>query len=784
MRPSRDLGRAVRSRFVVLLFSLVLLAAGAVFSQETDPPPATPSPTPGQSASEDAAGADDPFPPPVHETTLEATFDPDTRRVDGRQRLRWRNTASVPVEELQFHLYLNAFSSSESTFMRGSGGEMRGSEHGGEGWGFIEVDAMRLPDGTDLAAVEEFLRPDDGNPDDRTVARYPLPRPLAPGEWVELDIEFTSQLPEPPFARTGTFQDYVLAGQWFPKIAVFEDAGDRGREEPGWNAHQFHPASEFYADFGTYDATLTLPARYAGKVGATGRLVESRRGEDPELGDTVTVRFRQEGVHDFAWTADPDFLVLEDRFDPATDVPADFRRRWAETLGVDEAELELTPVELTLFLQPAHADQVERYMESAKAAIRGYGVRLGAYPYDTLTLVDPPWGALGSGGMEYPTFITLGTHPLLQVPGFRGVLAPEIVTVHEFGHQYFQGMIANNEFEESWIDEGINTYYENEVMDDDYGDSGVSLFGMETSYAEGLRGGLDGGEFRDPMVTPSWGYLTRGSYGLNSYNRPGVVLNHLEGLLGEAAFHRAMREFFQRHRFSHPSTADFEATIQEATGRNLEWFFSQALHSTRNLDYSVRTLTNRKIRDPKGIFWRAGERYEVGGEGSDTEEGDTEEGDTEEDDAEEGEADEADTADDEAGEGEAGDGEAGEGDTGDEEAGEADEADDAGDPRWRSQVVVFRHGEFIHPVTLEVTFDDGRVVRREWDGENRWARWTFTGPSKVVSAEIDPDHLWTLDHNRLNNSITTETDPAPALAFTTDLLYWFQLLMAATGLVG
>ncbi len=749
MQPPRDLGREARSRFATLLVSLLLLVtAGAVLSQEPAPPEPAATPASGEPPGDAATVADGPFPPPVHETTLEATFDPETRRIDGRERLRWRNTSSVPVPDLQFHLYLNAFSSSETTFMRGSGGAMRGSEHGGEGWGFIEVDAMRLPDGTDLAAVEEFIRPDDGNPDDRTVARYPLPRPVAPGEWIELDIEFTSQLPEPPFARTGTFQDYVLAGQWYPKIAVFEDAGDRGRAEPGWNAHQFHPASEFYADFGTYDTTLTLPARYAGKIGATGRQLESRRGEDPELGETVTVLYRQEGVHDFAWTADPDYLVVEDRFDPGTDVPADFRRHWAETLGVGEAELELSPVELTLLLQPAHADQAERYIESAKAAIRGYGVRLGAYPYDTLTLVDPPWGALGSGGMEYPTFITLGTHPLLQVPGFRGILAPEIVTVHEFGHQFFQGMIANNEFEESWIDEGINTYYENEVMDDEYGDFGVSLLGMETSYAEGMRGGLDGGEFRDPMVTPSWRYLTRGSYGLNSYSRPGLVLNHLEGLLGEEAFHRAMREFFQRHRFSHPSTADFERTIQEATGEDLEWFFSQALHSTRNLDYSVRTLGNRKVRDPKGIFWRAGERYEVGGEDGDDEEGD-----------------------------------------GGEEDGEGNAAAGGGDgedegTRWRSRVVVFRHGEFIHPVTLEVTFEDGRVIRRQWEGENRWARWTFTGPSKVASAEIDPDHLWTLDHNRLNNSITAEPDRAPATAITTDLLYWFQLLMAATGLVG
>jgi hypothetical protein len=713
---------------------LALAAALTILGQAepaAEPPPAEVPPA----AADDAAG---PFPPPVHQTRIEAVFDPETRRIDGRERLRWHNTASVPVSELQFHLYLNAFSSNQSTFMRGSGGEMRGARHDGRGWGWIEVESMELPDGTDLQAVEEFLAPEDANPHDRTVARYPLPEPLPPGGWIELDVEFTSQLPTPPFARTGTRGGYVLAGQWYPKIAVFEDAGDRGREEPGWNAHQFHPTSEFYADFGDYDVTLTLPERYRGKIGATGRLVDESAADG-----RVTVRYRQRGVHDFAWTADPDFRVHRARFEPAEDVPAPLRRRWAELLGLAEEEVALTPVDVELYLQPANAAQAGRYLDAAKAAIRGYGIRLGAYPYDTLTLVDPPLGALGSGGMEYPTFITLGTHPLLETPPFRGVLAPEVVTVHEFGHQFFQGMIASNEFEESWIDEGINTYYENEVMADAYGPASITLLGVPQPHLESLRdGGLDGGEFRDPVATPSWRFISGGSYGLNSYPRPGLVLEHLERLLGAESFHRAMRAFFQEHRFGHPTTADFERAVERASGRDLGWFFSQALHSTRNLDYAVYGLDNRRLREPRGVFWRGGERFQVPAE-------------------EEGE---------------------GDGDENGEQGG-GDEGDDGDSRGWRSRVTVFRHGEFVHPVTVELTFADGTVLRREWAGERRWVRWTFTGPEKLVSAEVDPEGRLVLDHDRLNNSRRSEPDPAPALAFAADLLYWFQALLAATGLL-
>jgi len=757
---------ASRLAALLLLAAAPLLAAVPAAAQNADPP-----------------DTESVFPPPVHQTRIEAVYDADQRRIDGTMRLRWHNTASVPIEDLQFHLYLNAFSSNRSTFMRDSGGEMRGARHDGEHWGWIEVDSMRLPDGTDLEAGEELIAPDDGNPDDRTVARYPLPQPLLPGEWIVLEIDFTSQLPAPPFARTGTHPngDYILAGQWYPKIAVFEDAGDRGRAEAGWNAHQFHPESEFYADFGDYDVTLDLPDRYRGKIGATGHRVEQS-----EADGRVRERYVQRGVHDFAWTADPNYVVLTDLFDPDKDVPALYRSRFAELLAVSEAEVTLTPVAIELFVQPSNRDQAQRYIGAAKAAIRGYGTRLGAYPWGTLTLVDPPIGAFGSGGMEYPTFITLGTHPALQYPPFDHVLAPEVVTVHEFGHQFFQGMIANNEFEEAWMDEGINTYYENEVMAEAYGPASFTILGLEMTHVDSLRsGGLDRGQFRDPLVMPAWRYISGGSYSLSSYPRTGLVLNHLQRLLGAQTFHRAMRAFFQQYRFTHPSTADFERTIQSETGQDLGWFFRQALHSTRNLDYEVRSLLSSEVKKPRGVFWRDGERVTLGSRKDKKAEADDEGADERAAEAADDVAGDDGAGDDGAGDDGAGDSMAEQMDSGDgdEEVADAGEDDDSGSGVWRSSAVVFRRGEFIHPVSVELIFADGTVVRRSWDGEHRWARWTFHGPSELISAEVDPDGIMVLDYNRLNNSRTTESDPAPALGYLTDILYWLQLLLAATGLL-
>ncbi len=730
------------------------------------------------------------LPEPVYQAGIDAAFDPETAKIEGIEKLRWRNTSSVPVDEIQFHLYLNAFSGNRSTFMTESGGQLRGMKMSDEKWGWINVESMHLaypedlvaagllPEGSettpgdafdapfgpavrgepgaielkgapDLKKVEEIIQPDDGNPDDRTVARYPLPRPVEPGEWIELEITFTSQLPE-IFARTGVSGDFVLGGQWFPKIGVFEDAGDRGRAEPGWNTHQFHADSEFFADFGDWDVRLTLPSRYQGKIGATGRIVEESSDTS-----TVTVRFQQAGVHDFAWTADPDFIVLEELFDPDVDVPAEQTRRIAEILGVPTEELRLQPVMIRLMLQPAHRSQAGRYFEAAKAAIRGYGLRLGAYPYPTLTMVDPPRGGSGAGGMEYPTFITLGTHPALNLPPLRKVRMPEMVTVHEFGHNFFQGMIASNEFEEAWIDEGMNSYYEMVVMEEYY-TTMIEVLGLQMTSIEMNRLQLGAGHYTDPIVQPAWKYRSNHSYGLNSYSRPATTLRHLENLIGPKTFHRAMRHFFQTWRFRHPTSADFEQIMQEATDEDISWFLDQAFHTEKGLDYRIRTATSKTVKDRKGWFWEDGVQVLYGKDHDHRRDDDGEEV-TEDDTSDHEDSAETDDAD-------------------------GDETDEA--KVYRTEVVVERRGEFKHPVTIELVFDDDERLRREWDGQSKWIKIIETRTAKLLWAEVDPDHLMVLDVDPINNSYRIENDSTPAAKILINLSFWFQNLFDLTSILG
>ena len=305
--------------------------------------------------------------------------------------------------------------------LAGVGGDVLARSTLPESWGYVEIMRMTLDDNTDLLPVLSYLAPDDGNVDDRTVAEVRLPRPVPPGGSIRVALDFRSKLPRVA-ARTGFKGDFFLVAQWFPKVGVLE--------ESGWNCHQFHAWSEFFSDFGDYDVSIDVPARYRGKVGATGHQVEERVST---AGDRVTYRFSQDSVHDFVWTAQPDYLVVKDHFHEAG----------------------LHDVDLTLLLQPEHSGQAARHFRAAKATLSYYGRILGAYPYDTLddgrsSLGRPRRRRDGVSDLHYVRHARLGVR--------RRCAVPKSVTVHETGHQFFYGLLANNEFEEPYLDEGFNTY--------------------------------------------------------------------------------------------------------------------------------------------------------------------------------------------------------------------------------------------------------------------------------------------------------------------------------------
>lgn len=699
-----------------------------------------------------AAGAADPLParaPEIASYDIEVRLTPGTQRLSGRQRVTWRNATPDAVGELWFHLYLNAFRNSQSTFVRESGGQLRGDRMPDDGWGWTEVTSIRTADGVDLAAGATFERPDDDNAEDRTVWRVPLPAPVPPGGTIELDMAFEAQLPR-VFARTGYFRDYFLVGQWFPKLGVYEPAGTRGRASGGWNCHQFHANSEFYADFGRYRVAITLPQRFV--VGATGKRVEKRANPD---GTAVHV-FEQADVHDFAWTASPRFVEVKARFSGATDVTAAEYAEAAALLGRSLEEVRLSDVDVTILMQPEHMRQAERHVAAAKAGIKWFGLWYGRYPYETLTVVDPAYGARGSGGMEYPTFITAGTTVLFNRWPLDRLRLPEEVTVHEFGHQYWQGMVASNEFEESWLDEGFNSYATGKAMRQAFGPWTLEVLGLRVSSAELPRLGNSVERMFDRVRTPAWRYSSSNNYGFNSYARTDLTLRTLEGLLGERTMARVMRTYHERFRFRHPSSEDFYAVVDEIAGRDMRGFFAQAVERPGVLDDEIAAITSARVEPPRGVFGEGPARRTISAR---------------------------------------------------EAREQAREKDAAGGRLWRSTVLVRRRGEVVLPATLRLEFEGGDAqVMALAEGEppagsvdveragllpggaggepwrGRFKRLEVVTPKRLLAARLDPEGRHELDVNRLNDARRVEPDPRAATTWSARLVFWMQQMLALAGL--
>jgi hypothetical protein len=649
----------------------------------------------------------DPAQAPVLRYEIWADLDEVNKTLRGREDIVWTNRTAEPVEDMVFHLYWNAFKNEASTFLREARAEtlmfQRAAPRDGE-WGWIDVTSVRLADGPDLTPTMEFLSPDEpANPDDRTVLRVVFPEPVAPGDSVRLHLEFHSKIPR-TVARSGYYRNSFFIAKWFPKPGVYEE----GR---GWNAHEYHQNSEFFADFADFVVHLTVPRDFV--VGSSGKQTGIR--VDEERGKT-TYTYRQSMIHDFAWTAGDRYLKVERDFVADEEVTAEEYERTAELLGLPLEEVKLPNVRMTLLIAPEHKRQIDRHFRALRAAIKYYGLWYGPYPYETVTMVDPPFRT-GSGGMEYPTLFTAGTRVLPN----KGVLSPEAVIVHEFGHGYWYGLVATNEFEEAWLDEGFNTYSTGRVLAAAYGPGEQAasfnhlplnaflrmpkLFDFELNRAAAIN------VVRyDPVTTWSWKFYNSASYGANVYMRAATLLETLERLLGERTWARILRTYHMRYRYAHPTTADFIAVVNELAGSDLTWFFEELLFATHDFDYGVASVSSvEKPRHLRGVYDIDGKKEEMTSK----------------------KIKELERA-----------------------AAEGREVPPG--KEYVTTVVLRRFGEAKvrgdARVEVLVRFKDGSTETRFWDGQARWARLEFVKPVQVDWARVDPQGVWLIDANLANNS--------------------------------
>lgn len=509
-------------------------------SDSAEPPAVPPVPKP------------DPLSKRIVEYHIQVSLDDAKKSLTGSQTLTWTNPGYKPVQELYFHLYPNAFESEKTTFMKESGGKHREDRATKGGYGHMRITSIKSSDGSSLDGRLEYVRPDDGNAHDKTLAKLTLPVPVMPGQQTTLNLDFQVQLPQ-VFARMGYSGDFVMAGQWFPKVAVYEPPGTRGRTDEGWVAHQYHGNSEFYANFGIYNVRIQVPGTHT--VAATGfptkPAVKNSNG-------TKTYQFYADDVHDFAWSASPHFVYFEEPFS-TPHIPG---------------------VKIKLYLDPKHKHLKDRYFIAAKKALTRYSEWYGPYPYSTLSIVNPPEGANGAGGMEYPTLIT-AWGAVSDSPGIE----LERVIVHEIGHQYWYGIVASNEFEEAWLDEGLTSYTEDKLMEKEYGTRPNLL--VESSYITTPQ----------PLQLDSWSFKSHDIYAENVYTRAKLVLVAIERQVGEQRMDQIMKAYYERAKFRHPGSKDFQKAVEQVTGQSWQAFFDQFVYNGLMVDYSIESIRSARASE-------------------------------------------------------------------------------------------------------------------------------------------------------------------------------------------
>ncbi|MBX3227031.1 MAG: M1 family metallopeptidase [Labilithrix sp.] len=651
-----------------ILLSLVVLATGATGTTEAkDGEPAR-----SESATTPMLEHAD----PIASYTLHAKLDPSAHTLHGSGTIAWKNASKQPVKELWLHLYLNAFKNQSSVFMRAPIGGFRGSTVPSD-WGAIDVKKLTLVDGAARADLLGQLETKRGGDDDETDARLPLPDAVEPGASITLEIEWDDKLPT-IVERTGYFGSFHMLGQWFPKIAKLE--------ADGTFAHfPFHHLGEFYADFGTYDVTLDVPAGFV--IGATGPAIEEK-----DEGGRHVERHVQGDVHDFAWTAWDEWQVRKER---------------------------IADVDVTVLTPPHYDDHAARELETVRFALPHYGARYGKYPYPVLTVVHPPAGAPEAGGMEYPTLITTGWPSWLP----RGIHQVEAVTIHELGHQWFYGLVATNEDAWPFLDEGVNSYAENDGMRAFKGaGSGIDFLGIQAGDVEAQSERARHFGHDERVAQGAGAFMTGASYGALIYSRTAAILETIARAYGREKMEAALGTYARAHRFRHPTPDDLLRAIGEHVSPRAEENLRVALFEKGWVDYAITQISSHPSRSAAGMFDRDGKRETLTLEKAKRKN------------------------------------------------------------LYDGWVLVVRRGTLKFPVDVTLIADDGTTTVVPWDGQSEAIRVPYSGARPLRAAVVDRWENILLDGNRENDFATAPSQPrAGAPKTLARATWWAATLLGGLG---
>ena len=489
--------------------------------------------------------------------TIRAELNDVDKTIQATETIVYKNNSGSTLEFIWFHLWPNAYSNDNTALIRQIRADSsRSKKMENYGKGSIEGLAFTV---NGMAAKTEA----HPNPDYVDVAKLLLNKPLAPGDSAIISTPFIVKLP-PYFSRSGYADGEFMACQWYPKPAVFD--------QQGWHAFPYLDMGEFYSEYASFDVSLTVPAAYV--VGATGTLltkpeleaykkagaanVADRKGKrelyKPATGAfKKTLQYHADQVPDFAWFADQDFVIQYD------------------TVMLHTGKI----VDAFSFYHNKKNTLWNNSIDYVKEGVKYYSARVGEYAYPVVQAVEGPANN-SSGGMEYP-MITLITSPDAREETLASVI------VHEVGHNWFMCMLGSNERKHTWMDEGLNTYYQFRYEAEKYRSN--SIFGeaipdevKKLSPEEFQRVVYDviakNLPMESPMDIPADRFPNSDEYGIVSYVKTALWMYLLEVASSRDQVDKAVQLYFTKWRFRHPQPADMQAAFEEALGAKLDKFFA------------------------------------------------------------------------------------------------------------------------------------------------------------------------------------------------------------------
>ena len=622
--------------------------------------------------------------------SIDLFLDTNLKQVKANQRINFVNPSSDTIHTMLFHMYYNAFKNNQSSFNQEADRFMKSNtdENQEDGqWSWINIKKVQDAFGNNLIDSLHYISPDDSNHYDQTVLQLRLQEPILPFQSYQVDVEWDSKIPKSG-VRTGYNRNYYFMVQWYPKLGVYEPSGTRFATKGQWNCHQYHANTDYYSDFGVYDVRMNVPQDYI--VAASGYQIKQELDSNAQRS---IYTYLAEDVIDFAWTANPDFIVHSELWQG---------------------------IQIKLLVMPEHECNKDRFLEAAKHTLSFFESYLEKYPYPSLTIVSPPYYGLFSGAMEYPTLFTAPTLCILP-PNIR---TTETITMHELTHQYFMQILATNEQEEAWMDEGFTAFFEAKMMDKFYpqGVFNIDYLNFNLGSEEFRRGRFFNAENIKigPMSKFGWKFK-HGGHREIVYGKGALFLKTLEGLVGDICFKKIIQTYYKRWKYKHPCRNDFMAVVQEIVpqfhpikSKGILDFMHQAIEQTVECDYVVQTVQVQDLEQKLGYF---------------------------------------------------------------EDLSSARKAQKDSVQIYKSKAVFFRTGEMIVPQDIRLFFDDGTTAMYYWDGKERSHEILYTGHKKMLAAQIDPYYKVSIDKNLINNSYTLDQQSSGIERVFVSFMTWIQASM-------